>query len=89
MTRQELSTLQAGDIVYDKAHGLPFEFVRANPCWNGFLTSKQIENRKPDNYLVTLKPIEGQDYFGLYKFEHHYTFGRGIDIDSKHLRIGG
>lgn len=89
MTKKQLESLTAGDIVYDKAHGLPFEFVSINPCWKGFLTSREIATRKPDHYLVTLKPVEGQDYFGLYKFEHVYTFGWGIKFDSKQIRIGG
>ena len=87
MTRKELSTLAPGSIVYDKAHGLPFEFVMACPCWNGFLPSKDLAERKPDSYDLLLKPVNGQDYYGLYKFENHFTFGRGLYIDSKQLKL--
>jgi hypothetical protein len=88
MRRTELVKLAPGDIVYDKQHGLPFEFVSISPIWNGFLTTKELNERKPDSYELVLKPIDGQDYYGLYKFGNHYTFGRGISIDSKKMKLG-
>jgi hypothetical protein len=86
MTKKDAKALTKGAIVYDKAHGFPFEFVRLCPYWKGFLSSAELGNRNPDGYELLLKPIENQDYFGLYKFEHHYTFGRGISIDSKKMK---
>ena len=88
MNRAELKKLSQGDIIYDKQHGLPFEFVSISPVWNGFLTSKELSERKPDSYELVLKPIEGQDYYDLYKFKNHYTFGRGISIDSRKMKLG-
>lgn len=88
MRRTELEKLSPGMTIYDKQHGLPFEFVSISRIWNGFLTSKEMSERQPDSYELVLKPIEGQDYYNLYKFENHYTFGRGISIDSKKMKLG-
>ena len=86
MTRKEALATKPGDIVYDKKFGFPFEVVRVCPWWIGFLTYQETQTTPPNGYNITLKPVEGQDNQGEYKFEPHYTFGRGISIDIKKLK---
>lgn len=88
MTREELKTLKPGEILYDKKYGFKFELASVCPYWRGFLSQAEIERQRPDGYDLCLKPVEGQDYQGLYKFENHFTFGRGIYINSKRMKRG-
>ena len=71
MTKAELKTLKAGDIISDKKYGFKFELVKVctyNTAFNG----KVID--------LMLIPVDGQNYKGLYTFEKGYTY-----INSKRM----
>ena len=87
MTRKEVKILKKEDIVYDKKYGFPFIVKGISPVWNGFLSNEELETKKPNRYYIIVAPVKEQDYAEIYKFQNTYTFGAGLMIDSRKLRM--